>query len=155
MLLIFVFEIQELKSTNNDWYKTRIGENILYHLSGGNKENLGRVTFVINDMPPDVFEHLFTRYIGKIYGGKTVILETKKNGDNTKITSRTRRGQVPYEFMSTKFNKGLSFETKCNDVIKRDVKEFNVTYTLPLGNLTIDCMTWIQMPNSDIWQSLE
>ena len=108
-------------------------------------------------MPPAVWHELFAKYDGKIYGRSDFFtLITKKHGDSTKITTREHPGNLPYEFMSKQFNKGLPFDTKCVDQAIRDVKKFYITYTLPpMSNCTIYVTMWWKLPGTRHFQSIE
>ena len=120
---------------------------------GGHR--LGKFTISVTNMPPRIFDLLFTQYLDHAFGGQQLVLKTTHpNKDTIKTTSRNG-GKVPYVFMSRKFNKGLFWVQKGNDQIVRDVKEFNVTYTLPLGNLTVECIVCVQVPGSQSLQSLQ
>ena len=110
-------------------------------------------------MPPAVFTDLFEKYIGKYFGEEEDVLKLKTikgtHIGEKKITSRYDGGYIPYCFLTKKFNAGLSYLVKGDDHIQRDIKTAHVTYTLPLGNLNIECSIWYKLPNSPDWQSLE
>ena len=111
---------------------------------------------VIEHLPPRIFEILFGKYIGTYWGGQKLFMQRSRPTPRCKkVTSRVVDGCIPYCFMQKQFNKNYKFLVKRPDQIKRDIKEFNVTYGEPLGILRIEGITIYKTPFSPIWQSLE
>ena len=103
-----------------------------------------------------MFDVFFTKYLGHYWSNERLMMRyTSQSQDDTKITSRVDDGLVPIAYIVQVYNRGLSFETPCADSIRRDLKKVHATYTLPLGRLTFESITWYKLPNSNIWQSLE
>ena len=147
---------QDLKKEDIKWYKKQIRTSVSYELEGGNKNKLGRINFTIKHFPPRMFKLIFFDNVGKVYNGEVFFMKyTKKEGKEQTATSRVPNGKVPYTFFCITFNKKLSFETRCGDSIDRDLKDINVTYNLPCGNLRCEATTIFRLPYSDQWQSLD
>ena len=103
-----------------------------------------------------MFQMLFFDQVGQRWNDEKFYMKyTRDHVKDKKATSKVSNGLIPHSFFCTTFNKKLSFETECKDAIKRDLKKIDVTYELPVGNLTIDATTIFLLPYSDVWQSLD
>lgn len=147
---------QDVNKSDIHWYADKIRDNLSYHLAGPIDNNFYKIYFTIANVPPRIFEKLFKRHVGKEYeDGKLTMGYTQKSAGKCTYTSRIDNGFVPIGFMSKVFRKGLPWTTISADSITRDISKVHVTWTLPLGNISIEVIAKARLPNSSVWQSLE
>ena len=137
------------------WYKDRIGTEINAGINKGGDNRFGRFKVFIKMVPVQIIQVLIKDKINVVYPEGALILEIEhKDQDNEKITSKKENCLVPYSYMADTYNKGHTWiqEDEIEPDLMRNLRDTQLVYVLPAGNLTYEIQTEYKNPGSTVWQ---